>query len=278
MFPAPRLLTRPDTDPAAGEVLCQDPAVYTPMPAVSDAVARPDESAAALALLDPDAGSLGAVNSKRLSDAGLIDALIASERLLASVAAKQQEFLAELASRDPDGERYLRDEAACALKIAPGTAVQRLDEAVELTGRLFDTHELVTAGVLSPQNARILARAVLGLPDEIALKVQQRVLPRECRGGTAIPASRSPGVSRRRGLRGQRPAPPPLTHHVGSAVVGGISDAVPHGQLAGVRGARTRARRTRPGAVPSASPQDPRDAARRRQPAHQRHRDADRGR
>jgi hypothetical protein len=197
MFSVPRLLTRPDTVPAADEVL--DPAVWTAMPTVSDAVARPDETAAALTVLDPDAGPLSAVNSKRLSDAGLIDALIASERLLASVAAKQQEFLAELASRDPDGDRYLRDEVACALKIAPGTAVQKLDEAVQLTGRLFDTHELVTAGLLSPVNARILARAVLGLPDDVAVKVQDRVLPRGCSQtpGEFRAAARSPGSTAR---------------------------------------------------------------------------------
>ena len=83
-----------------------------------------------------------------LSGAGLIGALVAAERLVAAVAAKQQEFLAELAHRDPRGDQYLRDEAACALKIAPATAAQRLDEAVQLTGRLGDTHELVAAGLL----------------------------------------------------------------------------------------------------------------------------------
>jgi len=161
-------------------MLWQDPADHTPTPQVADAVAHPDTTAAALASREPDAGQLSALNPRRLSDTGLIDALIASEKLLATVAAKQQEFLAELAHRDPHGDRYLRDEAACALKVAPGTAVQKLDEALELTGRLFDTNELVAAGHLSPMNARILARAVPGLTDDVTAKVQNRVLPRGC--------------------------------------------------------------------------------------------------
>jgi hypothetical protein len=68
----------------------------------------------------------------------------------------------------------------CALKLAPATAVQKLDDAVQLTGRLADTLELVAGGVLSPANARVLARAVRGLPDQIAVKVQDKVVPGGC--------------------------------------------------------------------------------------------------
>jgi hypothetical protein len=183
MFPIPRLLARPDATPAADEVIWQDLAVSTPTPMISDALARPDESAAALTVLDPDGPALTALTMLRapaLSDAGLIDALVASERLLAAVSAKQQEFLAEIAKRDPEGGEFLADEVGCALTLAPATAAQRLDEAVQLTGRLFDTNELVAAGVLSPANARILARAVLHLPDDVTAKIQDRVLPRGC--------------------------------------------------------------------------------------------------
>ena len=61
MFPVPRLLTRPDTVPAAGEVLDIDPAAWTPTPTVADALRRPDEAAAALTVLDPDGPALTAL-------------------------------------------------------------------------------------------------------------------------------------------------------------------------------------------------------------------------
>ena len=183
MFPMPRLLARPDAVPPVGEPIWQDPADYTSMPTMGDALTHPDEAASALTVLDPCGEAVTAaqaLRAHRMSDAGLVDALVAIERQIAALHGKQQEFLAELARRDPDGQRYLRDEAACALKLAPATAAQRLDEALELTGRLFDANELVAGGYLSPANARILARAVLDLPDDVAVKVQERVLPRGC--------------------------------------------------------------------------------------------------
>ena len=120
------------------------------------------------------------LGARRMSDTGLVDALLTCERLLAAVAGKQQEFLAEIARRDPDGELFLRDEVACALKLAPATADQKLDAAGELTGRLTDTGELLSAGYLSYANARTLAHAVASLPDEVARTVQDRMLPRGC--------------------------------------------------------------------------------------------------
>jgi hypothetical protein len=150
------------------------------MPSVVDARRLPDAAAAALTVLDPDGAALTAMHAGSMSDRGLIDAVIASEKLIASVSAKQQEFLAEIARRDPDGELYLRDEAACALRIAPATAATKLDDAIQLTGRLSDTNDLVAGGYLSAANARVLARAVKELPDQIVAKVQDNVLPRGC--------------------------------------------------------------------------------------------------
>ena len=160
-----------------------DPTLTIGMPTPGEALRSPDVAAAAVALLDPSGDGLDAVlvlGARRMSDTGLVDALVACERLLAAVAGKQQEFLAEIARRDPDGELYLRDEVACALELAPATAGQRLDVAVELSGRLADTGELLSAGYLSYANARALAHAVQELPDEVVLKVQYRVLPRGC--------------------------------------------------------------------------------------------------
>ena len=106
-----------------------DPALCTRMPTSSDVLHRPDAVAQAACVLPPSGELLTAVQSLlpgRLSDAGLIDALEACDRLRALVDAKQAELLAELAHRDPDGEKFLRDEAALALKLAPATAHGRL--------------------------------------------------------------------------------------------------------------------------------------------------------
>ena len=167
--------------PTIDEAMLVDPALCTPLPDVADALDRPDQSAAALTLLAPAADThrpLELLRAARLSDAGLIDAVIACERQLAALAALQQRFLAELAARDPDGERYLRDEVPCALKVAPVTGNQRLDVAVQLTGRLFETQELLAAGRISYAHARILASATDTLSDEVTAKVQARVLRR----------------------------------------------------------------------------------------------------
>ncbi|MGH8960188.1 MAG: hypothetical protein ACRDWT_03125, partial [Jatrophihabitantaceae bacterium] len=90
------------------QTLFVDPALCTPTPTVTDCFARPDQAAAALTVLAPAADTLRPLEllpAPRLSDAGLIDARIACERQLASVAGLQQAFLAELASRDPDGDK-----------------------------------------------------------------------------------------------------------------------------------------------------------------------------
>jgi hypothetical protein len=142
---------------------------------------RPDQVAQAACVLTPSGELLSAVQSllpARLSDAGLIDALAACDRLRALVDAKQAELLAELAGRDPDGEKFLRDEAGLALKLAPATAHGRLDVAEALTSRLWDTFELLRDGHLSYVHARILADACEDLPDEIVAKVQAQVLKR----------------------------------------------------------------------------------------------------
>jgi len=158
-----------------------DPALCTPMPTSADVLHRPDSVAAAATVLPPSGELLTAVQSLlpgRLSDAGLIDALQACDRLRALVDAKQAELLAELAGRDPDGEQFLRDEAALALHLAPATAHGRLAVAEALTSRLWDTFELLRDGHLSYVHARILADATDDLPDDIVAKVQAQVLRR----------------------------------------------------------------------------------------------------
>src|SRR6185312_2781971 len=114
-----------------------DPALCTPLPTASDVLHRPDQVAEAATVLNPSGAVLIAMESLlpgRLSDTGLIDALEACDRLRALVDAKQNELLAELAHRDPDGEQFLPEEAALALHLAPATTQDRLQCASELSG------------------------------------------------------------------------------------------------------------------------------------------------
>jgi hypothetical protein len=134
-----------------------DPALRTPVPTVTDALRRADAAAAAASVLAPSAEVFAAVTTLlpgRLSDTGLVDALAACDRLRAAVDAVQVQLLAEAARRDPDGEAFLTDEVACALHLAPATAQGRLDQAGQLTTRLWDTFELLRDGRLSAVHAR----------------------------------------------------------------------------------------------------------------------------
>jgi hypothetical protein len=123
-------------------------------------------------------GAVCALSPGRLSDGGLIDALVAVRRLHAALAAKQAEFLAEIARRDPQDEGFLRAEVGPALHLAPGVAAERIETAVALTGRLWDTYDLMGEGHLPAGHGRILAGATEDLSDEVTAKVQERVLRR----------------------------------------------------------------------------------------------------
>jgi hypothetical protein len=123
-------------------------------------------------------GAVCALSPGRLSDGGLIDALVAVRRLHAALAAKQAEFLAEIARRDPQDEGFLRAEVGPALHLAPGVAAERIQTAVALTGRLWDTYDLMGDGHLPATHGRILAAATEDLSDEVTARVQERVLRR----------------------------------------------------------------------------------------------------
>jgi hypothetical protein len=180
----PRLLTRPGAVPPAGEPITVDPSLFTRMPTPQDARRSPDRSAAALALLEPCGSAvtaLDALPAPALSDEGLIDALVASRKQVAAIEAKQAEFLAEIARRDPRGEEFARDEVAFALHLAPAVADGKLEAAEQLVGRLSDTLDLARGGYLSYANAEVLARATITRTDDVTAKVQDKVLPRGCR-------------------------------------------------------------------------------------------------
>jgi hypothetical protein len=160
-----------------------DPALCTPSPSRSDALHRPNVAAAAATVLPPSGALLAAITGllpTQLSGEGVIDALVACDRLRSLIDSRQVELLAELRKRDPRGEEFLQDEVGMALHLAPGAAAERLETAEALTTRLWDTFELVRDGRLPVGHARHLATACRDLSDEITAKVQDQVLVQAC--------------------------------------------------------------------------------------------------
>jgi len=136
---------------------------------------------------------LADIDLAALSRRGQIDALVALERVKGWAEAQQQQVLASLAREgtptggveEPlvriDGQldkQWVREEVACALRVAAPTAAARLALATELTSRFPQTLDLLAAGRVSAPMARRLAESTLQLDDAAAAAVQARVLPR----------------------------------------------------------------------------------------------------
>ncbi|MGH3493717.1 MAG: hypothetical protein ACRDQ1_10825, partial [Sciscionella sp.] len=150
-----------------------DSALCTPPVTTADVLDRPDQAAQALTLLEPGGDTVAALlrlRPGRLSDQGLLDALIGCERQIAVLQARQQHLLAQIPQRDPDGQKYLREEAACALRLAPATTTLKIDTAVALTSRLRDAYTQIEHGDLSLTHGRILADAVTKLDDQVTAR------------------------------------------------------------------------------------------------------------
>jgi hypothetical protein len=131
------------------------------------------EDISALLLLDPDT----------LSDAGRIDLLVAFERHIAMLQAAQQQVLASLDGRalDWSGTKlidYTREQVGAALRLSPGKAERRLVIARTLVDRLPATLQLLRTGQLTYLHVTKLAEAVAAFDNQIAAKIEQRVLTR----------------------------------------------------------------------------------------------------
>jgi hypothetical protein len=144
--------------------------------------ADPDALAAMLADAAPCGGALDALQFDQLSTAGLIDWIIAWEKLLRHAHAQLIRGLGALA-RDAavvrgTQSRFIEGEVTAALAWSPATAQARLSDAEALTRLFPDTVELLSGGSISVEQARALAQLTAGLQDPAARAVQQRVLPR----------------------------------------------------------------------------------------------------
>ena len=96
------------------------------------------------------------------------------QRVLAGIDAR----LAATAPRDrPPVANLAREEVGCALRLAPGTAADRLAIAGTLCDRLPATLHALEAGVISYWHARALAEAAVRVDPVSAARLEQAVLP-----------------------------------------------------------------------------------------------------
>jgi len=120
-----------------------------------------------------------------VSHAERIELLITLARLRDAVEAVELRTLAALAAGDKSERRWVSDEIACALSIAPVTAQARLQDAAQLGELLPETTRQVTAGTASARQARVLLDLTRPLPDTVRATVEATVLPKAAGRTTA---------------------------------------------------------------------------------------------
>ena len=171
-------------DPPPDDLLGNDAGVAIP------AAANTPSGALALEL------DWATANPALLSAADLVDAAIGYEHLTAWATAQQQVLLAEFhrrpadgtvrpaaTSADPAGESAVRrewavDEIGLALTLAPSAAATRVAHADRAAAVLRPTRDLLAAGRISPDRARLIADMLAEYDDGVAEAVQHRVLGR----------------------------------------------------------------------------------------------------
>src|SRR5207244_9770783 len=90
----------------------------------------------------------------------------------------QQQVLAEVSLGDPSEDKWIKEEVACALGLAPQTAGARLKNAEQLCTRLPATLGLLLDGRISEPQARAVTEASFVLPDTVLPAFEDRVLKR----------------------------------------------------------------------------------------------------
>jgi hypothetical protein len=120
-----------------------------------------------------------------LTHAQRIERLVEIERKRDALDAEELELLAVLAVDPVQSDRdvaiekqWVREEVACALRIAPHTAADRLVLALDVVNRLPATLAALRSGQISVLHARALSEAAAPLPDEVATVLETGVLTR----------------------------------------------------------------------------------------------------
>jgi Domain of unknown function (DUF222)/HNH endonuclease len=115
-----------------------------------------------------------------------VELLQAFRRQRAKIDAREQKLLHAMATDAVPGldgdpgldKQWVREDVACALRIAPALAQARLHAATELVTRLPGTLSLLGRGAITMQHAHRLVDSVRPLPDPTAAQVEARVLDR----------------------------------------------------------------------------------------------------
>lgn len=156
---------------------------------------RPPETA--VAPPGPElAAELGARDLALLSDAELVDFLAASRRLASWVQAGELAAAAELARRRPvypyerefgDGAfttpegapitEFVVDEVRGALTLTGNAAVELIELGLTLEERLPATRQALRQGEIDLPKTKVIARATSATDEQVARRVEQRVLP-----------------------------------------------------------------------------------------------------
>ncbi|MFZ5872496.1 MAG: DUF222 domain-containing protein, partial [Actinomycetota bacterium] len=152
------------------------------------------EDAAALAVLAPGPGldaALAALAPAGLSDAGLLEAVAATERAIAALHAAQAGLLAEFATRGPECSReFAVEELAARMRWTTWTAGHRLTEARHLMRRLPATLAALAAGEVDYPRARKVVAGTEHLDQDAAAAVDAAVAPEAAELTTAALAAR----------------------------------------------------------------------------------------
>lgn len=155
-------------------------------PSVVDALMAPSDVAvwAAAARPGPNViGLISMIDAGRVEADARVDLLVALERQVAWLHARQVQVLAAL-DADPvrlSGEEsvdFTCEQVAAALRLSSRTAADRLATARIIHDRLPATEAMLARGEITYLHARRLAEAVLRFPDETTSAIEERSLRR----------------------------------------------------------------------------------------------------
>src|SRR4051794_28705358 len=120
-----------------------------------------------------------------LSEAARVDALVELQQLHAWAEAQEARLLAAMDTGSEIDRDLAATEIGVALRQPPVTVYDRLRTAHDLIDRLPVVFALLESGEITWRHAHALSEAVRVLPDDLAAKVQARVVERAPRQSAA---------------------------------------------------------------------------------------------